>query len=431
MTSRRLVPLLAVAVVLLLPATPAGAGGAAVRPDNAPTPLAGTENGEVPERRLITAAPGCRVERGAGPSLALLFRLAQRSGVDLTGRDCYRPLSGQVAVSQQWTAAGNSACAAAPTTGPGGQVQGTSNHGWGKAVDFGDPGPMGFGTRGYAFLKAQAAVLGWNHPAWAEPGGSPCPEAWHWEWVGDGGIAGGDPVPADTVALVPGAGDAGYSVVTGLGAVRPSADGRSYGAADATPLEWVVVGAAATPDRGGYWLVAGDGGVFTYGDATYEGSTGAMRLNEPIVGMAPTPTGQGYWLVAADGGIFSFGDAVFHGSTGAMRLNSPVVGMAPTPTGQGYWLVAADGGIFSFGDAVFHGSTGDLRLNSPVAGMSAGPDGNGYWLVGSDGGVFAFGTATFVGSATSRFRTPVVGIVATLAGDGYWVVSADGAVAKL
>jgi hypothetical protein len=429
MISRRLLPLLATAVLPLLLAAPVGAANA-VQPDNRPTALVGPENGEVPGGRLITVAPGCRVAREAGPSLALLFRLARMSGVDLSGRECYRPLAGQIAVSQQWTAAGNSACAATPATSPTGQVKGTSFHGWGKAVDFGDPGPMVFGSPGYSFLKAQAAQLGWNHPGWAEPRGSACPEPWHWEWVGDGGATGGDPVPADAVALVPGAFDSSYSVVTGLGAVRPSPGGPAYGAADTTPLEWVVVGAAATPDRGGYWLVAGDGGVFAYGDATYAGSTGAMRLNQPIVGMAPTPTGRGYWLVAADGGIFSFGDAAFYGSTGAMRLNAPIVGMAATPSGHGYWLVASDGGIFSFGDAAFRGSTGAMRLNSPIAGMAAAPGGTGYWLVGSDGGVFTFGTATYRGSAVSRFGTPAVGIVATPAIGGYWVVAADGGVAR-
>jgi hypothetical protein len=430
MKSRRLLCLLVSLALGVLLARPAGAGEPAVQPANRPTALGGVENGEVPDSRLITAGPGCKVAREAGPSLALLFRIARMSGVQLTGRDCYRPVAGQIASSQQATAAGNSACAATPAVGPNGQVKGTSYHGWGKAVDFGDPASLGFRSTGYSFLKGHAAALGWNHPAFAEPGGSACPEAWHWEWVGDGGNIGGDPVPADIVAVLPRADDGGYSVVTGLGAVHTTTGGPAFGGVDDVPLSWVVVGAAATPDRGGYWMVGGDGGVFTFGNAPYAGSTGAMRLNQPVIGMAPTPTGRGYWLVAADGGIFSFGDAVFHGSTGAMRLNSPVVGMAPTPSGGGYWLVAADGGIFSFGDAVFHGSTGAMRLNAPIAGMATTADGTGYRLVATDGGIFTFGSATFRGSATSRFRTPAVGIVATKSGDGYWVVAADGGVAK-
>jgi len=37
-------------------------------------PLANVENGDVPADRLISVAPGCRVAREAGPSLALLYR---------------------------------------------------------------------------------------------------------------------------------------------------------------------------------------------------------------------------------------------------------------------------------------------------------------------------------------------------------------------
>lgn len=130
----------------------------------------------MPADRLITVAPGCRVAREAGPSLALLYRSASASKVRLGARDCYRPIAGQVAVSSSWTARGNSACAAAPQTYPDGRPKGTSMHGWGKAVDFSEATPMTFSSPGYRFLKARAGALGWNHPGWAEPGGSACPE---------------------------------------------------------------------------------------------------------------------------------------------------------------------------------------------------------------------------------------------------------------
>ncbi|MGQ0520442.1 MAG: M15 family metallopeptidase [Actinomycetota bacterium] len=411
-------------------AAPAGGAVAAIQPDNRPLPLAGVENGYVPADRLITATTGCRVAREAGPSLALLYRLASASNVRLGARDCYRPLSGQVAVASSWTAAGNSACAAAPTTYPDGRPKGTSMHGWGKAVDVSEPGrTVTFTSPGYRFLKARAGTLGWNHPGWAEPGGSACPEPWHWEWVGDGGTLGGDPVRADTVALLPAADDRGYAAVTGLGAVRPRGSARTFGAADAVALSWVVVGATATPDRGGYWLLGGDGGIFNFGNAAFFGSTGNLRLNSPVVAMAPTPDGRGYWLVAGDGGVFSFGTAAFYGSTGNLRLNSPVVGMAPAADGKGYWLVAADGGIFAFGSAVFRGSTGAIRLAEPIMAMAPAPGGRGYWLVAADGGVFAFGEAPFLGAAVDRATaSPVVGLTRTAKGDGYWIVAADGTV---
>jgi hypothetical protein len=426
---RRLAALLSGLFVFLGAASPASAGEPAVQPANRPTPLAGAENGYVPPDRLITVTSGCRVAREAAPSLALLYRSASASDVRLGARDCYRPIGGQVAVSSAWTARGNSACAAAPQTHPDGRPKGTSMHGWGKAVDFSEAMPMTFSSAGYRFLKAHAARLGWNHPGWAEPGGSPCPEPWHWEWVGDGGTLGGDGVRADVVALLPTADEKGYATVTGLGAVRPAGSARSLGSAESIPLNWVVVGAAATPDRGGYWLLAGDGGIFRYGNAVFHGSTGNLRLNSPVVAMAATADGGGYWLVAADGGVFAFGNARFHGSTGNLRLNSPVVGMAATADGGGYWLVAADGGIFAFGNARFHGSTGDIRLNQPVVAMAAAPGGAGYWLVASDGGIFAFGQAPFLGSAADRrLATPVVAISGTAKGDGYWITTADGTV---
>ena len=416
------------AALVSVAAPPAG-GVPAVEPGNRPTALAGTENGHVPGARLIMAAPGCRVAREAGPSVALLFRLASGSGVPLGARDCYRPLSGQLAVASSWSARGNSACAAAPQRQPDGRPRGTSMHGWGKAVDFSTAGPLTFSSPAYRWLAANAGRLGWNQPAFARPGGSACPEPWHWEWVGDGGTAGGDPVVADVVGLLPAADELGYATVSGLGAVRPQGSARSAGSLDAVPLNWVVVGAASTADRSGYWLLGGDGGIFNFGSAAFHGSTGSLRLNSPVVAMAPTPDGRGYWLVAGDGGVFAFGSARFHGSMGGRRLASPVVGMAAAPDGQGYWLVAADGGIFSFGSARFHGSTGAIRLASPVVAMAAAADGQGYWLVAADGGIFNFGRAGFFGSAADRpLATPAVAVVRTARGDGYWIATADGTV---
>jgi len=59
---------------------------------------------------------------------------------------------------------------------------GTSNHGWGKAVDVGGCCGINTGT-GAAFdwLTTNASRYGWNHPAWAKAGGSK-PEPWHWEY---------------------------------------------------------------------------------------------------------------------------------------------------------------------------------------------------------------------------------------------------------
>jgi hypothetical protein len=84
-----------------------------------------------------------------------------QSGSDLIIDSAYRDYAGQLAAK-----AAKGGLAAEP---------GTSNHGWGLAVDF--------GAVDYAWLAANARAFGWDHPSWARPGGSK-PEAWHWEFVG-------------------------------------------------------------------------------------------------------------------------------------------------------------------------------------------------------------------------------------------------------
>ena len=415
----------AVAAVTLMPA--AALAISPIQPANRPTPLPGATNGLVPRSMLIDVAPNCVAARAAGPSLARLFAMARELALPVGAEECYRPLAGQVDARRSATAAGNAACAASVNTAPTGQPVGTSMHGWGKAVDTSYAGRgVTFSSPGYFFLKADAARVGWNHPGWAEPGGSSCPEPWHWEWVGDGGNLHLDPLRADAVGLIPSATEHGYAVVTGLGAISPHGDDVSRGSTASLPLVAVMAGAAPTRTRGGYWMVAADGGVFSFGDARFFGSTGGMRLNAGVLGMTATATSRGYWLFAWDGGVFSFGDARFYGSTGAMRLARAVVGMTATRTGSGYWLVAADGGIFSFGDARFHGSLGGRRLVAPIVGMTATPSGNGYWLVAEDGGVFTFGDARFYGSAFGGSSSPTVGITATKTGHGYRIVRANG-----
>jgi len=403
-----------------------------INPNNRPTPLVGVANGQVPMSRLVHVAPNCIAARAAGPSLARIFAMARDARVGLGADQCYRPLSQEVQFADQASQPGNNpACVATVGRSASGAPVGHSNHGWGKAVDLTDGAgnSLTFASPGYAFMKQVAGSLGWNHPAFAEPGGSTCPEPWHWEWVGDGGTLGASPRPGDAVALLPSANDAGYAVVDGLGGLAPHGNFVNRGSAATTLISWVIVGASGTRDRGGYWMVGADGGVFTFGDAHFYGSTGALHLKQPVNAIAPTRSGKGYWLLAWDGGVFAFGDAHFYGSTGAIHLNAPVDGMAPTPTGSGYWLVASDGGIFSFGDAHFYGSTGNIHLNSPIVAIAPTKTGKGYWMVASDGGIFSFGDARFHGSlAPFHLLSPTVSIVPSRTGNGYWLTTADGRV---
>ena len=60
-------------------------------------------------------------------------------------------------------------------------VPGTSNHGWGLALDL-CGGVQSFGTAQYSWLAANAPAFGWVNPSWARPGGGR-EEPWHWEFA--------------------------------------------------------------------------------------------------------------------------------------------------------------------------------------------------------------------------------------------------------
>lgn len=80
--------------------------------------------------------------------------------------DSYRSYSAQVS-----TKAAKGYLAATP---------GTSNHGWGTAIDMGDT-VGGYGTAEYNWMLENAPAFGWDNPAWARAGGSKS-EPWHWEY---------------------------------------------------------------------------------------------------------------------------------------------------------------------------------------------------------------------------------------------------------
>jgi LAS superfamily LD-carboxypeptidase LdcB len=61
-------------------------------------------------------------------------------------------------------------------------VPGTSNHGWGLALDL-CGGAESFGTAQWAWMAANASSFGWVHPPWAAPGRGR-EEPWHWEYAG-------------------------------------------------------------------------------------------------------------------------------------------------------------------------------------------------------------------------------------------------------
>ncbi len=61
-------------------------------------------------------------------------------------------------------------------------VPGTSNHGWGTAVDL-CGGIQTFGSAQHVWMRQNAPLYGWYLPSWAQQTGSK-PEPWHWEYGG-------------------------------------------------------------------------------------------------------------------------------------------------------------------------------------------------------------------------------------------------------
>lgn len=167
----------------------------------------GYRNGDMPDLRLMEVE-GCLLERDAAYTVSLLLEAARRDGVYLFAQECYRSLGAQVAayerrcpiVEEEITKVDpetgeeevvavkrERSCSGPPIARPG-----RSNHGWGRAVDFGNgQRVLSCGDAGFAWLQENAGRYGWVHPDWARCGRS-TQEPWHWEW---GGVTNDLPFP--------------------------------------------------------------------------------------------------------------------------------------------------------------------------------------------------------------------------------------------
>ncbi|HEX5511359.1 MAG TPA: D-alanyl-D-alanine carboxypeptidase family protein [Actinomycetales bacterium] len=128
-------------------------------------------NGDIPLDALcpLWGAPGHYLRADAAHAFDSLSRaFAEEFGEPICVTDSYRALAVQVRLR-----------AAKPTLAA---VPGTSNHGWGTAVDL-CGGIQDFGTPAHAWMRANAPLHGFFHPTWAQQSGSK-PEAWHWEYGG-------------------------------------------------------------------------------------------------------------------------------------------------------------------------------------------------------------------------------------------------------
>jgi hypothetical protein len=135
--------------------------------------LAGYANGQLPTSALcgLWGAPGEMLQRNAASSFnAMSKAFAAAFGEPLCVEASYRTYQHQVELY---------------ATMPAGfaAVPGTSNHGWGLAVDL-CGGIQVDNSPEHLWLLDHAAAFNWFHPAWAMPGGAGPHEPWHWEYAG-------------------------------------------------------------------------------------------------------------------------------------------------------------------------------------------------------------------------------------------------------
>lgn len=132
----------------------------------------GYENGKIPETALCPISwqtvDHLRCD-AAAKFEALNTAFKARWGADICVNDAYRSYEKQVALYKE-LGAGVAA------------VPGTSNHGWGVAVDLGC-GVGIFGSTRHVWFAANAPKFGFTQPEWALIGSSRA-EAWHWQFFG-------------------------------------------------------------------------------------------------------------------------------------------------------------------------------------------------------------------------------------------------------
>lgn len=129
----------------------------------------GHANGLIPAHELcsLKSAPGHRLRCDAARALDALSAAHQDTfGEPLCLTDSYRSYAAQVDLF-----------ALKPDLAA---IPGTSNHGWGLAIDA-CGGIESFTHPRHRWMVDQAPRYGWNHPRWAASGGSR-PEPWHWEF---------------------------------------------------------------------------------------------------------------------------------------------------------------------------------------------------------------------------------------------------------
>ncbi|WP_426506293.1 M15 family metallopeptidase [Dactylosporangium sp. McL0621] len=129
-------------------------------PGGVPVELTKYGNGRVPESALQrVGTTGHRLWAPAATSLDALMRAARAQGVGIGITDSYRPLAEQVDLAKRKGLYANGGLAAKP---------GTSDHGWGLAVD------LDLDGKAQAWMRQNAGRFGFAETTPREP--------WHWAY---------------------------------------------------------------------------------------------------------------------------------------------------------------------------------------------------------------------------------------------------------
>ncbi|MEL7977752.1 PASTA domain-containing protein [Isoptericola sp. F-RaC21] len=179
---------------------------------------AGYANGRIPTSVLcpLDFAPGHMLRCDAAEQLSALSKEYEKEfGVPIPMTDSYRSLDLQIRVKaiKGWLAA----------------TPGTSNHGWGLAVDLGYPIST-FTSAEHAWMRVHAPDYGWDNPSWARSTGSK-PEPWHFEFFAAG------PIPDrawDAADVAGGGGTTDRAEQAGKGAHDTTGGSQATGGKDGT-----------------------------------------------------------------------------------------------------------------------------------------------------------------------------------------------------
>ena len=128
----------------------------------APTGSAEYANGDLPDAALVTIIGDYRLIPAAAEAFARLEAAAGDAGFALQVNSAYRTYEEQVAMARQYGLLSEGGTAAEP---------GTSEHGWGTAVD------LTLDADQLAWFQANAAAFGFQATIPGEP--------WHWNYVGE------------------------------------------------------------------------------------------------------------------------------------------------------------------------------------------------------------------------------------------------------